>query len=132
MAVEISGTEVLLSDIEKMVPKDADIDSCLIAGADIITEEIRNRAPSKSGTMKAAISTGAPKTGKRGRYVTSGIHRKDFVGEDYYPAYVEYGHGGPHPAPPHQFIRPAYDTKKEEAWAAVKSAALAQLREKGL
>ncbi len=27
---------------------------------------------------------------------------------------VEYGHGGPHPAPPHPFIRPAWDGIKDE------------------
>jgi len=27
---------------------------------------------------------------------------------------VEYGHGGPHPAPPHPFIRPAWDSIKDE------------------
>ena len=37
--------------------------------------------------------------------------RKDWDDEDYYPAYVEYGHGGPGPAPAHPYIRPAYDTR---------------------
>ena len=30
-----------------------------------------------------------------------------------YAHLVEYGHGGPHPAPPHPFARPAWDTKKD-------------------
>jgi HK97 gp10 family phage protein len=28
---------------------------------------------------------------------------------------VEYGHGGPHPAPPHPFLRPALDKNIDEA-----------------
>lgn len=133
MAVEISGTEVILSDLEKMLPSDADVDAALTDGATIIVEDMRARASVLTGKMKGAINVGPPKTGSRGRYVTAGIHRKDFTGEeDYYPSYVEYGHGGPHPAPPHPFIRPAYDAKKDEAWAAVKAAAIKKLREKGL
>lgn len=27
---------------------------------------------------------------------------------------VEYGHGGPHPAPPHPFMRPTWDSSKQE------------------
>lgn len=26
---------------------------------------------------------------------------------------VEFGHGGPHPAPPHRFLRPAYESQRE-------------------
>lgn len=32
---------------------------------------------------------------------------------------VEYGHGGPHPAPPHPFMRPAWDENKAAAQAAI-------------
>jgi len=28
---------------------------------------------------------------------------------------LEYGHGGPHPAPPHEFVRPAIDDRKGAA-----------------
>lgn len=134
MAVEISGTEIILSDLEKMIPTDANMDEALTAGADIITEEMRRIAPVRSGSgkLKGAINTGPPKNGKRGRVVTSGVHRSDWGSDEYYPPYVEYGHGGPHPAAPHPFIRPAYDLKKDAAWNAVKQAAINQLKKKGL
>jgi HK97 gp10 family phage protein len=32
----------------------------------------------------------------------------------YYAHLVEYGHGGPHPAPPKPFLRPAYDETRSE------------------
>lgn len=34
---------------------------------------------------------------------------------------VEYGHGGPHPAPAHPFVRPAFDEGKEEAYSRMKA-----------
>lgn len=34
---------------------------------------------------------------------------------------VEYGHGGPHPAPAHPFVRPAFDEGKEEAYSRMTS-----------
>ena len=43
-------------------------------------------------------------------------HVKDWDDEDYYPAYTEFGHGGPGPAPAHPYIRPAYDTTEDEAY----------------
>ena len=48
-----------------------------------------------------------------------------------YAHLVEYGHGGPHPAPAHPFLRPAYDNKinevnrifNEEAWKNIRKEA---------
>ena len=48
------------------------------------------------------------------------MHRKDWSHEDYYPAYVEYGHGGPAPAPAHPYIRPAYDTRADESYEIIR------------
>ena len=36
------------------------------------------------------------------------------------PTYVEYGHGGPGPAPAHPYIRPAYDTTEDEAYEIIR------------
>ena len=55
-----------------------------------------------------------------GRHITIGVHRKDWNHEDYYPAFVEYGHGGPAPAPAHPYIRPAYDTRVDEAYEIIR------------
>ena len=37
-----------------------------------------------------------------------------------YASPVEFGHGGPHPAPPHPFIRPAFDSGVDEAYEKAK------------
>ena len=36
------------------------------------------------------------------------------------PKIHEYGHGGPAPAPAHPFIRPAYDTRADEAYGIIR------------
>lgn len=132
MAITISGTEVILADLERMIPTDMDVDDALTAGAELIKEEMVRIAPVKSGKLKSAIKVGKARNGRNGRQVTVGIHRRDFSGDEYYPAYVEYGHGGPRPAPPHPFIRPAFDLKKDEAWNTVKQAVIDQMNQKGL
>ena len=74
------------------------------------------------GDLHAALQIGKVKrSSKRGRHITIGVHRKDWHNEDYYPAYVEYGHGGPGPAPAHPYIRPAYDTRQDEAYEIIRN-----------
>jgi HK97 gp10 family phage protein len=132
MAITLSGTEVFLSDLERMIPSDTNVDAALAEGAEVIAKEMRQLAPVKSGKLKSAIKVGKARNGRNGRQVTVGVHRRDFSGDEYYPAYVEYGHGGPRPAPPHPFIRPAFDLKKDEAWNTVKQAVIDQMNSKGL
>ena len=132
MAITLSGTEVFLSDLERMIPSDTNVDAALAEGAEVIAKEMRQLAPVKSGKLKSAIKVGKARNGQNGRQVTVGVHRRDFSGDEYYPAYVEYGHGGPRPAPPHPFIRPAFDLKKDEAWNIVKQAVIDQMNSKGL
>ena len=132
MAITLSGTEVFLSDLERMIPSDTNVDAALAEGAEVIAKEMRQLAPVKSGKLKNAIKVGKARNGRNGRQVTVGVHRRDFSGDEYYPAYVEYGHGGPRPAPPHPFIRPAFDLKKDEAWNIVKQAVIDQMNSKGL
>ena len=74
-----------------------------------------------SGKLHGAINIGNVKRRRNGsQHITIGVHRKDWDEEDYYPAYVEYGHGGPGPAPAHPYIRPAYDTRQDEAYEIIR------------
>ena len=132
MGFSMSGQDLFLSQVEKMIPSDTDVDGYLQEGGQIIAEEMTRIAPiGETGNLQKAIKVGRVRTSKRGRTITVGIHRRDIDLTDkdghYYPAYVEYGHGGPHPADPHPFIRPAYDLKKDDAWNAIKQAALDKL-----
>ncbi len=82
-----------------------------------------------SGKLHNAISTGKVKKRKTtGLHITIGVHRKDWDEDDYYPAYVEYGHGGPAPAPAHPYVRPAFDTRQDEAYGIIRSGLLNELR----
>ncbi len=82
--------------------------------ADPIRQKIASAAP---GSIGAAVK--AKPGGKNGK-VTIGVHRSDWKDKEYYPPYVEFGHGGPAPAPPHPFIRPAFDANLETAFRTLK------------
>lgn len=81
------------------------------------------------GKLHGAIHVGKVKRRRKGgQHITIGVHRKDWDDEDYYPAYVEYGHGSPGPAPSHPYIRPAYDTRQDDAYGIIRDELLNELR----
>ena len=45
MAITVSGTEVLLSDLEKMIPSDTNVDAALAEGAEVIARGNGQLAP---------------------------------------------------------------------------------------
>lgn len=132
MPLEIDGLTDLLSDIASMA---AAMDSegtgvatakrILQNAAVPIHQQMKANASSdpaiQSGKLHGALQIGNVKRRQNGgQHITIGVHRKDWSEEDYYPAYVEYGHGGPAPAPAHPYIRPAYDTRENEAYEIIR------------
>ena len=110
----------LQQDFERMaqVAEPAQIQNTLEEAAQPILDQMRQNASSnpspRSGKLRGALNTG--NAGKGGSTsITIGVHRKDWSGDEYYPAYVEFGHGGPRPAPAHPFVRPAIDARADEA-----------------
>lgn len=110
----------LQQDFERMaqVAEPAQIQNTLEEAAQPILDQMRQNASSnpspRSGKLRGALNTG--NAGKGGSAsITIGVHRKDWSGDEYYPAYVEFGHGGPRPAPAHPFVRPAIDARADEA-----------------
>ena len=82
-----------------------------------------------TGDLHDALKIGKVKKRRTGgQRITIGVHRKDWDNEDYYPAYVEYGHGGPAPAPAHPYIRPAYDARQDEAYGIIRDGLLDELK----
>ena len=72
-----------------------------------------------TGALNRSIRIGPVKKRRRsGKSITIGVHRKEEGA--YYATPVEYGHGGPAPAPAHPFIRPAYDTRADEAYGIIR------------
>ena len=127
MPMETKGFDDLIGDITKMAGALNTNDEgapaarkILQAAAVPIDQQMKQNAGRDpkiiTDKLHGAISTGKVKKHKRtGLHITIGVHRKDWDDEDYYPAYVEFGHGGPRPAPPHPFVRPAIDERGEEA-----------------
>ena len=132
MSPDMDGFGQLQTDIAKMASRiDADGMGAGIAGQILeaaavpIHEQMKANAARdprrRSGDLYAALNTGKVKRGKkRGARITIGVHRKDWNNEDYYPAFVEHGHGGPAPAPAHPYIRPAYDARADEAYEIIR------------
>ena len=72
-----------------------------------------------TGVLSRSIRIGPVKNRRKsGKSITIGVHRKEEGA--YYATPVEYGHGGPAPAPAHPFIRPAYDTRADEAYGIIR------------
>ena len=128
MPLKLPGFGDLLSDTNRITQKLSDgaggasaSKQILEAAARPIEEQMKANASNdpviRTGRLQGAISTGKPQKRRgAGISVTIGVHRKDWGGEEYYTAFVEYGHGGPRPAPAHPYIRPAFDTRKEESF----------------
>lgn len=140
MGVTLEGFDELIGDINRMANALNTADEgapaarrILKAAAVPVEAQMKSNAASDpqiiSGALHGAISTGNVKKHKTtGLHITIGVHRKDWSAEDYYPAYVEYGHGGPAPAPAHPYVRPAFDTRQEEAFGIIRSGLLNELR----
>ena len=101
MGLKLTGLGTISGMLENMALTEEDKERILSKAAKPIEQAATNAA---SGSIAGAMRT-RYKDGK----VTIGVHRKDWHEAEYFPAYVEYGHGGPHPAPPHPYIRPAFD-----------------------
>ena len=53
-----------------------------------------------------------------GQTITIGVHHSE--ADAFYANPVEYGHGGPAPAPAHPFVRPAFDVRQDEAYSIIR------------
>ena len=140
MPLDVKGLDQLVGDINRMahalntadegapaakrilqaaaVPIDAQMKANASRDPKIITDKLHG-----------AISTGKVKKRKTtGLHITIGVHRKDWDDEEYYPSFVEYGHGGPGPAPAHPYVRPAFDIRQDEAYSIIRNGLLDQLK----
>ena len=92
------------------------------AAQPVLTRMLHNASTDpkrRSGTLYNSIRIGRVVKKRSGGYrVTVGVHGA--AGGAKYSSPVEFGHGGPHPAPPHPFIRPAFDGGVDEAYEKAK------------
>ena len=137
MPMRMEGADELRNDLSAMASALSDSGGStariLDEAAEPVLRQIRANASSnpaiRSGTSLGSIGK---KTGNRkGRArVTVGVHSS--TAGAYYAGFVEFGHGGPHPAPPHPFVRPAYDAAADEAYEQLKQNLIAALTSRGL
>ena len=130
MPLDTQGFDGLASDIAGMASRmDADgagapvARRILEAAAQPIHRQMKANASKDpkiiTGVLNRSIRIGPVKKRRRsGKSITIGVHRKEEGA--YYATPVEYGHGGPAPAPAHPFIRPAYDTRADEAYEIIR------------
>ena len=126
MSMDLQGFGDLQNDLTNMAAEmefGPGVNRALQAGAKPIEEQMLRNASSNpkiiTDALHSSIHTGSVKKRRMGgKAITIGVHRKEKGA--FYATPVEYGHGGPAPAPAHPFVRPAFDTRVEEAYDAIK------------
>jgi len=125
MATELRGFDDLQDDLLNMaaaLENGPGVNRALKAGAAPIEQQMLHNASTDpkiiTGELYGSIRTGNVKGGKRGKRITIGVHHKDNAA--YFSNPLEFGHGGPAPAPTHPFVRPAFDVKSDEAYEEIK------------
>ena len=125
MAIELRGFDDLQNDLINMaahLEHGPGVNRALQAGAVPIEEQMLHNASTDpaiiTGDLHSSIRTGRVKKSRGGKRITIGVHHKDKGA--YYANPVEFGHGGPAPAPAHPFVRPAFDTRADDAFDEMK------------
>ena len=125
MALDLQGFSELQSDLTAMamsLENGSGVDRALQAGAAPIEQQMLANASSDpkiiTGALHGSIHTSRVKGRGGGKQVTIGVHVKEQSA--YYSNPLEFGHGGPAPAPPHPFVRPAFDVRAEEAYGEIR------------
>ena len=138
MSLEFKGGAELRGDIARMSEAlrtdggDAAANRILETAAQPVLDQMIQNASTdpqpRSGKLRGALRI-KKASGRRGARVTVGIHHADGAA---YSVPVEFGHGGPHPAPPHPFVRPAFDARSEESYELLKEQLRTALDKRGL
>ena len=129
MGLETKGFLELTDEITRMADAFVDsggagLDKIVKAGAEVILQQAKINAPSRSGTLRNDLKVVMKNRGGRTK-ARIGVQKGS---KAFYATFVEYGHGGPHPAGPHPFLAPAFDAKQEEAYSVIKSELTEKLR----
>ena len=127
MPMELQGFDDLSNDLTNMAAKlefGSGVNQALEAGAAPIEQQMLANASHNpkiiTGALHDSIHTGkVKKRSSGGKHITIGVHHGEKGA--YYANPVEFGHGGPAPAPAHPFVRPAFDTRADEAYEIMKT-----------
>ena len=119
--IETAGFLELADDLMKMAAglSDQAMDAALMAGAGPVLDQAKANVNSRSGDLELSLTIGSVKLRRGGgKYITIGAHKGSPA--QVYAGPVEFGHGGPHPAGAHPYLRPAYDAKQDEAYSLIR------------
>lgn len=127
MSMKLDGAGQLIEDFTAMAASlDEDGPTCnsiLEKAAVPIHQQMKSNASSNpkiiTGALYRSIKVGRAQKRKTGRRITIGVHHS--AEGAYYANPVEFGHGGPAPAPAHPFVRPAYDAKADESYDIIRA-----------
>ena len=126
--LDFSGLEDIARDLEILSRAENNkvLRDATRAGADVLKTEVINRAPVRSGKMKKNVVVVTQRSRRRGE-ISSGVHIRGVnprTGNSdntikagnprnaFYWRFVELGTVN---MPAHPFVRPAFDTRQEEA-----------------
>ncbi len=126
--LDFSGLEDIARDLETLSRAENNkvLRDATRAGADVLKTEVINRAPVRTGKMKKNVVVVTQKSRRRGE-ISSGVHIRGVnprTGNSdktmkasnprnaFYWRFVELGTVN---MPAHPFVRPAFDTRQEEA-----------------
>ena len=125
MALDLQGFAELQNDLASMavsLENGSGVDRALQAGAAPIEQQMLANASSDpkiiTGALHGSIHTDKVRQRRGGKQISIGVKHSE-AGACYANP-VEAGHGGPGPAPPHPFVRPAFDARAEEAYDEIK------------
>ena len=125
MAVDLQGFAELQNDLTAMalsLENGSGVNRALEAGAVPIEQQMKANASSDpkiiTGTIYISIHTYKVGHRRGGKQISIGVKHSEAGG--YYANPLEHGHGGPGPAPPHPFVRPAFDARAEEAYSEIR------------
>lgn len=126
MPMALQGADDLRDDLTNMAANlefGAGVNHALEAGAVPIEQQMLHNSSTDpqiiTGDLHDSIHTGkVKKRSSGGKAITIGVQHAEKGA--FYANPIEFGHGGPAPAPAHPFVRPAFDTRVEEAYAIMK------------
>lgn len=131
--LDIALLEKSVRRLEEVYTQDQINVAALKAGAAVVHQEML--AEAVMGGRHPKVDTGAlVRSIQIGKIKTSGTRKSIDIGvhsgaEAFYAAWVEFGHGGPRPAPAHAYVVPSFDAAEADAYAQMREVlASAKLR----
>lgn len=101
------------------------VDRALQKAAEPVLKDMQDRASRDprmiSHALHDSIKTGRPYNTRKGlRRIKTGVFKNKLAGDVFYARFVEFGHGGPAPAPPHPYVRPAFEAQADTAFRIIR------------